>query len=217
MNTQDAEKLVMEKNNDELLAILAHPTDWQSDILDAARAQLQRRGVEFSTAIPKVHQEVSPEFGKPQVVSNPPSRLRNLTRIGLATLLTVIIVLVVIILLSVDKAKDFRSDINRISMGMSGRDLASAIGEPQDRSYNDSYQGHIFSFEYLNQGAKKLPDANRMLEVYFSNGAVCGWAVLKVNPAGGPMRDSAGRTWSVVLGKGYQVTDDGSKVSMNFN
>jgi hypothetical protein len=163
--------------------------------------------VEFSTAIPKVHQEVSPEFGKPQVVSNPPSRLRNLTRIGLATLLTVIIVLVVIILLSVDKAKDFRSDINRISMGMSGR----------DRSYNDSYQGHIFSFEYLNQGAKKLPDANRMLEVYFSNGAVCGWAVLKVNPAGGPMRDSAGRTWSVVLGKGYQVTDDGSKVSMNFN
>ena len=75
MNTQDTEKLVMEKNNDELLAMLAHPTNWQPDILDAARAELQRRGVEFTTAMLQGHQELASAVVKPQVVSQALSRM----------------------------------------------------------------------------------------------------------------------------------------------
>jgi hypothetical protein len=59
MNTisaQDAEKLVSEKSNDELLAMLARPDDWQTSMLDAVKAQLQRRNVEFNAAIPQAQQ-----------------------------------------------------------------------------------------------------------------------------------------------------------------
>jgi hypothetical protein len=64
MSTQDAENNVVEKSNDELLAMLAHPDDWQPDMLGAARAQLQRRGVAFSTAV--THREGTPAaFEKP--------------------------------------------------------------------------------------------------------------------------------------------------------
>lgn len=61
MSTQEAEKIVAEKGSDELLAMLARPRQWESHMLAAARAQLQKRGVEFSTAISRVHQEANPQ------------------------------------------------------------------------------------------------------------------------------------------------------------
>src|SRR5438874_12371470 len=52
MDNQDAEKTVAGKSNDELLAMLAQPAVWQPDILEAARAQLRKRGVELSATNP---------------------------------------------------------------------------------------------------------------------------------------------------------------------
>jgi hypothetical protein len=48
LSVQEADKIVAEKSNDELLAMLSRPRDWQAHMLDAAKAQLERRGVEFS-------------------------------------------------------------------------------------------------------------------------------------------------------------------------
>jgi hypothetical protein len=75
MNTQEAAALVKEKTNDELLAILADSTNWQPDILDAARAELQRRGVEYNGDILKHRQETPAADDKPQVVSQTLSRV----------------------------------------------------------------------------------------------------------------------------------------------
>lgn len=51
MKVQDAEKIVAEKSNDELLTILAHRDEWQLMILDAAASQLQKRGVQCSATV----------------------------------------------------------------------------------------------------------------------------------------------------------------------
>ena len=50
----------MEKSNDELLAILAHPEDWQPQVLEAAKAQLQKQGVQSGTIRPKADQGPTP-------------------------------------------------------------------------------------------------------------------------------------------------------------
>jgi hypothetical protein len=53
LSTQEIDKIAAEKSTDELLAVIAEPDDWQPYMLEAAKAQLQRRGVEFSAPIAK--------------------------------------------------------------------------------------------------------------------------------------------------------------------
>jgi hypothetical protein len=65
MSAHDAEGIVIEKSNDELLAMLAHPEACQPDILDAARAQLRKRGVELSVVNQQTDQEVVPPILTP--------------------------------------------------------------------------------------------------------------------------------------------------------
>lgn len=59
ISTQDAEKIVTEKSSDELLAMLARPDRWQPPMLDAAKAGLQRRGVDFNAALPQARPEAA--------------------------------------------------------------------------------------------------------------------------------------------------------------
>lgn len=56
MNSQEAEKFASEKSNDELLAILAHPSEWPPTVIDAAKTQLQQRGVPYGDAVPASYQ-----------------------------------------------------------------------------------------------------------------------------------------------------------------
>src|SRR6185369_4979284 len=65
MNAHDAERIVIEKSNDELLSMLAHPEACQPDILDAARAQLRKRGVELSVVNQQTDQEAVPPILTP--------------------------------------------------------------------------------------------------------------------------------------------------------
>lgn len=46
--TTKFDQTVAEKSNDELLAILAQPDDWQAGALEAAKLLLQRRPVEIN-------------------------------------------------------------------------------------------------------------------------------------------------------------------------
>jgi hypothetical protein len=47
MEMKRAEELACAKTNEELLAMLATPADWESEMTDAARSQLQSRGIEI--------------------------------------------------------------------------------------------------------------------------------------------------------------------------
>ncbi len=60
VTAEDAEKIVAEKTSEELLAILAHPGEWAVETLAAAQAEVQKRGVKFSPAIPPVPQAKAP-------------------------------------------------------------------------------------------------------------------------------------------------------------
>src|SRR5579872_4797522 len=50
MNAEDAERIVADKSNHELLAILARQADWQPSVIEAAKALLQQRDIEFTDA-----------------------------------------------------------------------------------------------------------------------------------------------------------------------
>lgn len=52
MNALDAQKVVGQKSDEDLLAMVARPNDWVPEVLEAARAQLQARGVEFTETAP---------------------------------------------------------------------------------------------------------------------------------------------------------------------
>lgn len=69
LSAQAIQQIVTEKNADELLAMLAQPDDWQPDLLAAAKAQLQRAGVEFLPATPQAMAS-DPEFEELQGVAN---------------------------------------------------------------------------------------------------------------------------------------------------
>ncbi len=60
------DQMVNAKSNDELLSMLATPQDWQPALLDAAKLQLEQRGIEFDKA-----QDISgdPEFDEMQQLS----------------------------------------------------------------------------------------------------------------------------------------------------
>jgi hypothetical protein len=57
---QDAERIVAEKTNEELLAIVAHPDEWADEMFAASQAQLQKRGVPYSAPVPSVPQAKAP-------------------------------------------------------------------------------------------------------------------------------------------------------------
>jgi hypothetical protein len=48
ISIQDAEKLVQAKSDDELLAVVRRPAEWQAGVVDAAKAELAKRGVAYS-------------------------------------------------------------------------------------------------------------------------------------------------------------------------
>ncbi len=62
MDAQDFEKIANEKADDELLAMLARPNSWHPGMVDAAKAELQKRSV----AIPQAAPAAVTEGGKPQ-------------------------------------------------------------------------------------------------------------------------------------------------------
>ena len=96
------------------------------------------------------------------------------------------VLILLTVFLGCDPAKDFRSDINKISMGMSEHQLTGAIGLP-DNELHGQYNG--LSIIYRKQGS--------ILQVYFLNDAVCGWAVEKQVGS-----DPTGRGYSMVAGEG---------------
>jgi len=53
LSPQEIDKIAAEKSTDELLAVIAEPDDWHPYLLEAAKAELQRRGVEFRAPIAK--------------------------------------------------------------------------------------------------------------------------------------------------------------------
>ncbi|MBL9113738.1 MAG: hypothetical protein JNJ83_01940 [Verrucomicrobiaceae bacterium] len=63
MNAEEAEKIVCQKNNGELFAMLAHPEEWVPEVLGAAKDQLRTRGIEFTQAIPQ--SQPPPRRGNP--------------------------------------------------------------------------------------------------------------------------------------------------------
>lgn len=62
LNSARAEQLVAEKSNDELLAMLKRPQDWQQYMVDAANAELRRRGIEF---VPNMGEGAASPASKP--------------------------------------------------------------------------------------------------------------------------------------------------------
>lgn len=55
--TPEIEARISQKTNDELLEILRKPDDWQPDMVDAARAELQNRNVDITGVAPAVGQQ----------------------------------------------------------------------------------------------------------------------------------------------------------------
>ena len=67
-SAQEIEQGLTEKSDDELLAMLARPDDWQPNMVAAAKTQLERRGFEFIAAVPQVVAN-DPEFDELQRVA----------------------------------------------------------------------------------------------------------------------------------------------------
>lgn len=64
MTIQEAEKLVTEKTDDELLQMLARPEDWQPVIVDAAKSKLRQKGVVYNP--PLIGTELAIQAAKPR-------------------------------------------------------------------------------------------------------------------------------------------------------
>ena len=87
MNAQDAETIVAAKSEAELEAMLARPNDWQPLVLQAASAQLQKRGIGISSVATETHQTGAPakaalgakwdEWGKQQAKSPDDQQVDN--------------------------------------------------------------------------------------------------------------------------------------------
>jgi hypothetical protein len=85
-STQPGEQSMTEKSNDELLVMLAQPNDWRPDMLEAAKAQLERRGFEFTAATPQAAPS-DPEFDELQRVASRRILLKNLRGRGIGSII----------------------------------------------------------------------------------------------------------------------------------